>query len=229
MIDLWANKRDQCVWMGFLRCPGSRCMTNWTKDWTSRVFLSCCIVSMTLACGTDSPQRGAEVSTDQKQISFCEENDAGERVCEYDTDGDGSGDIIKKFVHYTNPDDPSVRKSRMISKEVDLNSDGKMDVLRKYNEFGAMITEDLDMNLDGRFDMVNYFDNNTLVRRELLNEETGAIVARQFYHKSELLRVERDRDGNQKMDYWEFYEAGTLDRIGTDIDGDERADVWQSN
>lgn len=156
-----------------------------------------------------------------------EYDEEGHLVRSFDIDGDGDTDVTKVFVQYPDPTDPSVTLQRLIRKDVDVNSDGKINMRRHYNDEGNLFREEVDSDLDGLFDLVNYIDGGHLARKELLNSQTGAVVASRFYLDGELVRVEQDSDGDGKIDYWEFYEEGVLDRIGRDLNGDQRADTWQ--
>ncbi len=156
------------------------------------------------------------------------ERDAdGNLVRKFDIDGDAKPDVTKTFKEFPDPDDPSVTQSRMIKKEVDVNSDGKINMRRTYNELGALMLEEVDTDLDGRMDVTNHIDNGNLVRKDLLEQESGTVLTSRFYYDGALQRVEQDTNSDAKVDYWEFYEQGVLDRIGRDLDGDGRADTWQ--
>lgn len=151
----------------------------------------------------------------------------GNWLQEFDVDGDGRVDVTKVMEEYPDPNDPSVTKTRMIEKRVDVNSDGKLNIVRKYNEEGRVMLEDVDTDLDGIFDFRNHLDAGRIVKKELYDAE-GRIVATRYYDKGEIQRVEKDTTGDQKVDYWEFYEQGVLDRIGRDLNADGRADTWQT-
>lgn len=151
----------------------------------------------------------------------------GNIVREFDIDGDDHVDVKKYFKEYPDPEDPSVMRQRLFKKEVDVNSDGKINVRRTYNEEGELKLEELDDDLDGTFDVINHVDGGHLVQKDILEPETGAVVAVRYYWEGELQRVEKDTNNDTETDYWEFYEQGVLDRIGRDLNGDGRADTWQ--
>lgn len=156
------------------------------------------------------------------------ERDAdGNLVRKFDIDGDDKPDVTKTFKEVADPDDPSVTKSRLIKKEVDVNSDGKINMRRTYNELGALMLEEVDTDLDGRMDVINHIDNGNLVRKDLLDQGSGVVLTSRYYFEGNIQRVEQDTNHDSKVDYWEFYEQGVLDRIGRDLNGDGRADTWQ--
>lgn len=156
-----------------------------------------------------------------------ERDEDGNLVRKFDIDGDSKPDVTKTFKEFPSADDPSVTESRMIKKEVDVNSDGNINMRRLYNEVGDLMREEVDTDLDGRIDVINHIDNGNLVRKDLLDPETGEVVVSRFYFDGNIQRVEQDTNDDTKVDYWEFYEQGVLDRIGRDLNGDGRADTWQ--
>lgn len=154
-------------------------------------------------------------------------DEEGNLVRHFDIDGDEKPDVTKTFKDFPDPADPSATKSRIYKKEVDVNSDGKVDLRRMYNEAGQLMQEEVDTDLDGRIDVVNHIDNGNLVRKDILDPESGVVLASRYYFDGSIQRVEQDTNNDSKVDYWEFYEQGVLDRIGRDLNGDGRADTWQ--
>ena len=157
--------------------------------------------------------------------TFARDED-GNLVRMFDIDGDDQPDVTKTFKEVEDPEDPTTTRSRIIKKEVDVNSDGKINMRRTYNEFGQLMLEEVDTDLDGDIDVVNHIDNGNLIQKDLV-EADGKISTRRYYYDGALQRVETDTNGDEKVDYWEFYEGGVLDRIGRDLNGDQRADTWQ--
>lgn len=151
----------------------------------------------------------------------------GEYLVEsYTLDGGEEPNLIKYFEEYPDPDNPELNLKRLRKKEVDVNSDGTINIVRLYDQDGVPIREKVDSNLDGTFDTINYYDNGQLVRKELLSEDESEVLETRFYSEGTIIRVERDRTGDGKVDYWEYYEDGILDRVGQDLDADGRADTW---
>src|SRR5512133_3959638 len=62
--------------------------------------------------------------------------------------------------------------------ELDVNGDGKPDLLRRYDGSGALVEERRDLDFDGRFDEATFFAGG------------------------QRIRAERDRDGNGRIDTW---------------------------
>lgn len=151
----------------------------------------------------------------------------GNIVRKFDIDGDKKPDVTKTFKETPDPDDPSIMQQRLLKKEVDVNSDGNINMRRIYNEAGELMLEEVDSDLDGTMDVINHIDNGNLVRKDILDPATGIVLASRYYHDGTIQRVEKDTDSDEKIDYWEFYEQGVLDRIGRDLNADGRADTWQ--
>lgn len=175
------------------------------------------------ACGGDE-SKADQLGVGGEQ-SVLKRHDDGTWTQEFDVDGDGRVDVTKVLEEYPDPEDPSVTKTRLVKKLVDVNYDGKVDFTRNYNSEGVVVTEEVDLNLDGVADVVNYLDNKRVVKKEIIDAERNVTETR-YYGDGEIQRVERDENKDGKIDYWEFYEQGVLDRIGRDVNGDGRADSW---
>lgn len=142
-------------------------------------------------------------------------------------DSQDQPDVVKYFEEYPDPEDESVIKRRLRKKEVDVNADGTMNIVRLYDKQGVVTREKLDTNLDGSFDTINYFDHGEMVRKEALSADATRVIETRFYSKGTLVRVERDLNQDGQTDYWEYYEEGILDRTGRDLTADGRADTWR--
>lgn len=196
-----------------------------------RVFAFVGLVAVLAAgsagCGSDeAAKKGRADGLENLGPRLTTTEEDGLIVERYTLDDDDKPDVVKYFEEYPDPEDESVIKRRLRKKEVDVNSDGKIDIVRLYNKNGTLLKEHLDVDLDGHADTVSYFDNSELAKKELLSEDASEVVETRYYSDGKLLRVEKDLNKDEKVDYWEFYEEGTLDRIGRDIDADGRADSW---
>lgn len=181
------------------------------------------------ACGGDDAQKKPDDVKAATPKTTEERDDNGKIIRRYDHNGDKRADVIKYLEEYADPDDPSITLTRMRKMELDLNSDGKINVVRYYNPAGKVESEQNDLNLDGKFDVVSYYDKGRLAKKDILDGPTGEVIETRYYTNNQLLRVERDtnKDKDRQIDYWEYYEAGVLDRIGRDFNDDGRADSWQ--
>ena len=175
------------------------------------------------ACGGDE-SKADEIGIRGEQSVMKRQAD-GTWTQEFDVNGDGKVDVTKILEEYPDPDDPSVTKTRLTKKLVDVNYDGNVDFTRNYNELGVVISEEVDLDLDGKADVINHIDNKRVVLKEMLDGD-GKVVESRYYDADTIQRVEKDTTKDGKIDYWEFYEQGILDRIGRDVNADGRADSW---
>jgi hypothetical protein len=145
-----------------------------------------------------------------------------------DLDRDGTVDVRVFYEELPDEEDPSITTMRKLRKEVDVNDDGKVNLVRHYNDLEKVMREEIDTDLDGRFDAINHIDDGEILRKDVLDPESGNVIASRYYEDGQILRVEKDLSGDSKIDYWEYYERGVLDRIGRDLNADGRADSWQT-
>jgi hypothetical protein len=182
--------------------------------------------SLAIGCAGKKAAQEAEDELSFGGPTFSRDED-GNVVRKFDIDGDDKTDVTKVFAEYPDPDDPSITRQRLIRKEVDVNSDGNVNMRRLYNEEGELMQEEADTNLDGKMDVIRHIDGGQVVQKDVLDSASGVVVASRYYYEGNLQRVEKDTNQDDKVDYWEFYEQGVLDRIGRDLNGDGRADTWQ--
>jgi hypothetical protein len=228
----WVEWRAQCshppiicVNLALSEYPrGSYTMTRFI----TLAFLAASAVLLTIGCASDEAAKNKNDDGLQSfggpSVSTTEED--GLIVERFTLDDDDKPDVIKYFEEYADPDDKSITKRRLRKKEVDVNSDGKIDIIRNYDKLGTLTAEKLDVDLDGTPDTLSYFDNGDLVKKESLSRDGSEVVETRFYSSGKIIRVEKDLNKDKKIDYWEYYEEGTLDRVGRDIDADGRADSW---
>ncbi len=188
-----------------------------------------------LAACADSPQRRDEPqamaqtpgnsnvpappSVDRTKCS-----DKGKQVVTADTNLDKKPDVWKFFAS-VQQNGQSV--SVLTCKQVDLNHDGKIDMVYYYDETGAQPTlEEFDLDFDGKFDVTTYYVGGKKVRKEEDTNLDGRPDVWTYLEDEKIVRVERDTDYNGKVDEWQYYEGGKLDRIGYDTTGTGRLDKW---
>lgn len=114
----------------------------------------------------------------------------------------------------------------VVRKEVDVNFDGKIDLVRMFDENGELTIERLDTDFDGRVDVVNFFDSGALSRKEYDTNFDSRTDLWRYFEGGVIARKEADLDHNGQVDYWEYYEKGQIDRVGVDLDGDGSVDEW---
>ena len=195
-------------------------------------LLACCGVAVAISgcAGARASSPGASGLNDQSDVeakfdrSRCD--DRGKQVVSADTNGDGKPDVIKLF---TVVDQGGQKVQQLTCRQVDLNHDGKMDIIYTYGPGGMLMAEDFDLDFDGKFDERVYYQDGRKVRMERDMNGDGRPDYVEFFEGGKLVRVERDSNGDGKPDEWQYYENGRLDRIGTDTTGSGRADKWERN
>lgn len=114
----------------------------------------------------------------------------------------------------------------VVRKEVDVNFDGKIDLIRDLSDKGELVDERLDNDFDGRIDLVVFFEKGVIVRKEYDTNFDAKVDLWRFFDKGAMLREEADLNYDGKVDYWEYFEGGKLDRVGIDRDADGNVDEW---
>ncbi|HEX7477396.1 MAG TPA: hypothetical protein VF331_06295 [Polyangiales bacterium] len=158
----------------------------------------------------------------------CNANMPGREFSEYDTSGDGVNDVRKVFMSVG---EGSGTRLILICRESDVNADGRMDVVRYYDDEGRSLREEADRNFDGKMDLITVYQNGQVVRQEFDSDYDGKIDTKIFIEQGQPTRAERDLKGRSTAtqwhpDRWEYYEGGKVVRMGTDLDGDSRVDRW---
>lgn len=136
---------------------------------------------------------------------------------------DRFGEPLESLEGYT----PStLPRSRMVRREIDLNHDGLVDLVKHYDFKGQILREEVDSDFSGVVDRITHFSNGFVARRELDVDENGIFEERRFYIRGKIFRVEFDENQDGQTEYWQFYTDGVLTRAGKDIDGDRVIDEW---
>lgn len=178
------------------------------------------------ACKKDTPDE-VDLARKAQPMTSQERTEDGLIIRYYDDNNDGLPEITRYIAEIPDPDAPDDLIPVLKKMEIDLNSDGKINVIRHYGLTGKLERELVDTDLDGVTDVVSYYDRGSLAKKEVLKPKSEDVDYVRYYAQNMLLRVEKDTTGDGKIDYWEFYEQGVLDRIGRDFNADGRADSWQ--
>ncbi|HEY6476838.1 MAG TPA: hypothetical protein VI456_09680, partial [Polyangia bacterium] len=93
--------------------------------------------------------------------SKCDEK--GKNVITADTNLDQKPDVWK---FYQSVDVGGQKTEVLTCKEVDLNHDGKLDLVYYYDEKGIVSMDEADTDFDGKFDMTVYYAGGKKVREE---------------------------------------------------------------
>ena len=151
-----------------------------------RLLLLCVPVVATLAaCGsTQHPDEMASAPTGSNvplapQVDRTKCSDKGKEIVTADTNEDKKPDVWKFFQVM----DVGGQKTEILTcKQVDLNHDGKLDIIYYYDDKGVQTTvEEFDLDFDGKFDLTVYYVNGKKVREEL------------------------DTNYDQRPDLWKYY------------------------
>jgi len=173
--------------------------------------------SMAQAAGNSNVP--APPSVDRSKCS-----DKGKQVVTADINLDKKPDVWKFF---TTVQQNGQSVSVLTCKQVDLNHDGKVDMVYYYDETGAQTTlEEFDLDFDGQFDVTTYYVGGKKVRKEEDTNLDKRPDVWTYLEDEKIVRVERDTDFNGKVDEWQYYEGGKLDRIGYDTSGSGQIDRW---
>lgn len=149
---------------------------------------------------------------------------ADERLTAFDLNHDGKPDVWDYTVEVPGPDGKP--QERLDRKELDMNSDGRADIVKWFDPHERLARETLDLDFDGRVDQVNVFQDGVLVRKERDLDQDGRPDQFTFYEGGRVVRKERDTNGDGKVDVWEYFQKGKLDRLGEDVDFDGTVDKW---
>jgi len=142
----------------------------------------------------------------------------------YDINGDNKPDI---WEYFKKVEKDGKQAEITVRKEFDLNHDGKIDMVKVFNDGGEVVKEMIDFDFDGRFDVTNIYEKSQLVRQEMDLNWDGKPDIIKYFEKGKITRKEISTKIDGKMDYFEYYDdKGAIDRIGIDKNGDGEVDQW---
>ncbi|HVZ89934.1 MAG TPA: hypothetical protein VHG72_23435, partial [Polyangia bacterium] len=186
---------------------------------------------LALACATTNTKQAEMVKPSGTNVpdapnidrSKCSEG-GGRTLVTADTNQDHKADVWKFFQSV----DIGGQKTEVLTcKEVDLNHDGKIDLVYYYDDKGVgLIMDEADTDFDGKFDMTRYYANGKVVREELDTNFDQRPDVWRYFEDGKLVRQERDTNNDGKVDEWQYFEGGKLDRIGYDTTGSGKVDRW---
>lgn len=177
--------------------------------------------TLTVACKKAADPQSEE----QPRITERQLPEEGLVVQEVDLDGDGKPEIWNLFQE--REDAPRLR----VRKKVDLNFDGRVDVVSHFDDTGALYLEEMDADLDGVLDWTDHYKDGVRVLAEVDTNFDGRPDVFSYYAvgadgKTYIDRKERDTNGDGKIDAWERFDpSGAVVRTGRDTDGDGKMDV----
>jgi hypothetical protein len=121
----------------------------------------------------------------------------------------------------------------LVRKELDLNRDGKADVITWVDDRGSIEKEQMDGDFDGKFELTDTYQGGQRMATEYDTDGDGKANVFKYYLKDPsgkpyLDRKERDEDGDGRIDVWEKFDAsGAVVITGRDGDGDGKMDERQ--
>src|SRR5215831_2865645 len=199
-------------------------------DWfRPSIFHAVLVAGALTACGS-SQHPGEMALADSSNIPSAPQvdrtkcSDKGKEVVTADTNQDKKPDVWK-FFQKTSQNGQTM--DVLTCKQVDLNHDGRLDIVYYYDDKGQQTTlEEFDLDFDGKFDLTVYYAQGKKVREELDTNYDQKPDLFKYYEDEKLVRIERDTNNDGKVDEWQYFEGGKLDRIGYDTTGSGRVDRW---
>ena len=149
-----------------------------------------------------------------------------ELVERFDLNADGNPDMEKVFAVRTSPDGEKVKV--LVEKRLDLDHNGRFDMIARYGENERLVGETVDLDFDGNFDGERVYENGRLVEERLspgFDGKTG--VWRYFGEDGDLVKKARDTNSNGRPDTWEYFADGRIVRYGYDRDGDGQPEYFE--
>ena len=197
----------------------------WFRPSKRSVLLASTLLAGALAAGCGSTQKkgaggpSGEVNWGMGNLDRSRCKESGKQVVTADTNQDNKPDVWKFFAEGSDT-------QRILCKQVDLNLDGKVDLVDHYSADGKVEMSEFDLDFDGRFDQTAFYKAGKKVRLERDMDFNGRPDYVEFYENGRVARIERDSNSDGRVDEWQYYDNGRLDRIGYDTKGTGKADRW---
>jgi hypothetical protein len=103
---------------------------------------------------------------------------------------------------------------RIVTVEVDLNEDGRVDRWEHYDKDGKLEKVGFSREHDGRENAWSYADaTGAVIRIDVLGATAGRVIRTEHFDRGALVRAEEDTDADGMMDKSEVYEGGRLVRL----------------
>lgn len=133
-----------------------------------------------------SPTPSANQAVQPRPELSCERQGA-ERIETASYRGGSKPDVLKVFHKNTDGSPPLY----MSCKEVDLNGDGRKDMLLYLDKFGRKLREEFDHDKDGLADHKSYYEAGVMIRDEHDSDSDGKIDLIEHYQDGKRVRLER--------------------------------------
>lgn len=188
---------------------------------TRKVLLG--LVSVMAACGpSPAPQTATHSSTraahNQPRATPMPHQtcvDGGGDVQQVDVNGDGHADIRTVM-----------RGGHVYCRETDANFDGRVDIVRWFDDQGHVTRVEDDYDFDGRVDVVATYENGEIHTDVLDTNFDGRTDTWRDYTHGRVSELRRDSNGDGRVDMWEdFDDSGRLVHSAVDANGDGQPDA----
>jgi hypothetical protein len=142
--------------------------------------------------------------------------------CEGDQDllTDANGDGRANIRHV-------MRNGRRHCSEIDINFNGRADVIRFYENGDVVLREQHDFDFDGKLDQDTFYAGGRVERKELDTNFDNVVDTWLWCDGGQLSRLERDRRRTGRVDTWELYEQGQLVEVRYDENNDGLPERWE--
>lgn len=170
--------------------------------------------------GSNSAQQATTFSGGKRAELTCAREGA-ERVDVGSWRGTGRPDVARVYKREGGFRSPSVLSCR----EVDLNGDGRKDMLVYYEPDGRKLREEFDQDYDGVADVKGFYEQGKLVRQELDVNHDGKADVVQHFEAGKLVRSERvmaepepDRSATTEKPATSVEKPAVVDKSTTSVD-----------
>jgi hypothetical protein len=183
----------------------------------ARSFTALCVCLLLVGCGSASKAKKSQDQPKQRGSDLVER---------FDLNGDGKPDLEKVYALSKDAEGQEVKT--LVEKRLDLDHNGRFDMISRYDESERLISESVDLDFDGTFDGERKYEEGQMVEERLspgFDGNTG--VWRYFGENGDLARKARDTSGNGRPDTWEYFTEGRIVRYGYDRDGDGQPEYFE--
>jgi len=115
------------------------------------------------------------------------------------------------------------------ARRIDVNGDGRPDIIHVLDAGGREVCRVVDLNLDGAVDAFVYYDAAGRERRRESDYDRDG-RADEIVHMRDgvLFMKERETNFDDKIDTWDYYDGDRIARRERDSDADGLVDQWWS-
>lgn len=188
-----------------------------------KITLLAAALLIQFACGNKKADPEATTSEAYQELQrqvVQRETSEGLVLVEIDLNSDSKPDVFNYYRERSNA------ARLLVRKELDMNLDGRIDIISHFDDTGALVREEMDGDFDGQFDWTDHYQNAKRVMSEADTNYDGKLDVFTYYDNGKPTRKERDTDGDGRIDFWErFDESGNVIKTGADTTCDGKMDV----